>query len=78
MTEVARLSRRPAAAKLPATPSATQAFSQTIGGVSLGSYDGKSIAVAAARNRVAVTWVTRQSLGSTDATGGFALFACVP
>lgn len=64
--------------KLPASASSTQAFSQTLGGVSLGSYDGKSISVAAARNRVAVAWVTRQSLGSSDATGGFAVFACTP
>ncbi len=46
------------------------------GSVSLGSYEGKKIAVAASRQRVAVTWVTRHVLGSTDPVGGYAIFQC--
>ena len=41
------------------------------------TFDGIRIAMAAARNRVAVTWVTKGSLQSTDPTGGWALLRCV-
>ena len=48
----------------------------TVGDENLGNYDGARIAIAAGRERVAVVWVTRKQLGTQDATGGFALFAC--
>lgn len=52
--------------------------SNTIGDQNLGNYDGARISVAAARQRIAVVWVTRKQLGTQDATGGFALYACEP
>jgi hypothetical protein len=47
-----------------------------VGNENLGNYDGVRVAIAAARNRVIVTWITRKQLGTTDETGGFALYAC--
>jgi hypothetical protein len=47
-----------------------------VGTENLGNYDGARVVVAAARTRVIVAWITRKQLGTTDETGGFALYAC--
>ena len=46
------------------------------GVVALAAFDGARVAIAAARNRVLVVWVTKNELGPTDPTGGYAILAC--
>jgi hypothetical protein len=52
------------------------AFSGAVGAVGLGSFDGARVAIAAARKRVFVAWISRNQLAPTDPTGGWALFSC--
>ena len=51
-------------------------FPASFGPANLTTFDGVRIAMAAARNRVAVTWITKATLESTDPTGGWALLRC--
>lgn len=48
------------------------------GQVSLGAYDGKALAVAAARQRVAIAWTTKRTAATGVPAGGWALLACKP
>jgi len=42
----------------------------------LSAYDGAHLAMAAARKRVAVVWLTKATLSSGESPGGWALFDC--
>jgi len=42
----------------------------------LGSFDGTHMAMAAARNRVAVVWLTQHALAAGQPVGGWALLEC--
>jgi hypothetical protein len=48
----------------------------TVGTESLAAFDGARVAIAAARNRVAVVWLTKHALGAMEPKGGFAVYAC--
>lgn len=50
------------------------ATAQTI--ADLKSFDGNQISIAAANGRIAVGWVSRNVLGQSDPTGGFAVYKC--
>lgn len=57
------------------TPVVTVPFQGKIGGVSLSSFDGARVAIAAHNNRVAVVWInTLKPQGASP--GGWALFSC--
>lgn len=47
-----------------------------LGDATLANFSGTQIAMAAARNRVAIVWLTKPKLGDTDPTGGWALLRC--
>lgn len=51
-------------------------FVGAVGATSLATFDGARVAVAAARNRVLIVWLTRSALGPIDPTGGYAVLAC--
>lgn len=42
----------------------------------LASFDGTQLAVAAGNGRLAVAWASRNQLGQSDPTGGYAIFRC--
>lgn len=52
------------------------AASVEVGVPSLAAFDGEHVAMAAARKRVAVVWLTKGALQDGDATGGWALLEC--
>ena len=52
------------------------ALPDKIGTVQLSNFDGNHVAMAAARSRVAVVWLTRGTLSAGDPTGGWALLRC--
>jgi hypothetical protein len=47
-----------------------------LGDATLANFSGTQLAMAAARNRVAIVWLTKPKLGETDPTGGWALLRC--
>lgn len=53
-------------------------LSSSFGGVSLQEFKGERVAIAAARGRVVVTWLTSTApiAGTTTAPGGFAVLGC--
>ena len=51
---------------------------RSLPGIPVGALRDGLIAVAASETRVAVVWGTGMSLGSDDAVGGYAVFACTP
>jgi hypothetical protein len=57
-------------------PVVSMEFPVSLGPNNLTTFDGKHIAVAAARDRVAVTWVSKSKLLPGDASGGWALLRC--
>lgn len=59
-----------------AKPAVSADFPVSLGPNNLTTFDGSHIAIAAARDRVAVTWVSRSALASGDSTGGWALLRC--
>jgi hypothetical protein len=64
------------------TLSSTSTFqtklSSSFGGVSLQDFKGERVAIAAARGRVVVTWITSTATiaGTTTAPGGYAVLGC--
>ncbi|MFO0568787.1 MAG: hypothetical protein U0263_24205 [Polyangiaceae bacterium] len=63
-------------ASLNTKPVVEMDFPVSLGPTNLSSFDGTRIAIAAARERVVVTWVSKGKLASGDATGGWALLRC--
>lgn len=63
-------------ASLSAKPVLSMDFPVSIGPNNLTTFDGTRIAMAAARDRVAVTWVSKGKLAPGDSTGGWALLRC--
>lgn len=61
---------------LGASPIDTVDLPSTIGAVPLTNFDGEHVAIAAARSRVAIVWLTQSILTSGDPTGGWALLKC--
>jgi hypothetical protein len=56
--------------------SAPIVISGSIGIQSLAAFDGTGIAIAAARDRVAITWRSKHALVAGDPTGGYAILSC--
>ncbi|MCC6899833.1 MAG: hypothetical protein IT377_12710 [Polyangiaceae bacterium] len=57
-------------------PAVSRDWVGALGDVSLTDFDGARIAAAAARNRVAMTWLTTATGGSAAPVGGWALLRC--
>ena len=51
-------------------------FAGSLGTMNLSAFDGTRIAAAAARDRVAVTWLTKATADSALPIGGWALLRC--
>jgi hypothetical protein len=47
-----------------------------LGDATLANFSGTQLAMAAARNRVGIVWLTKPTLADGDATGGWALLRC--
>jgi len=62
--------------KLSLAPVATVELPTTLGTASLTDFGGTQLSIAAARDRVAVIWLTKPNLISGDITGGWALLRC--
>jgi hypothetical protein len=67
---------RGAQADVQPTPAGTVHFNDSVGTASLAGFDGQHVALAAARNQVAVVWLTGSELASGSALGGWALLSC--
>jgi hypothetical protein len=52
------------------------ALPEKLGTVELTSFDGNHVAMAAARSRVAVVWLSKGVLTAGDPAGGWALLKC--
>lgn len=61
---------------LSAAPIHSVDLPSTIGPVSLATFDGEHVAMAAARSHVAIVWLMRSTLTTGDPTGGWALLRC--
>lgn len=57
-------------------PVVSMEFPVSLGPNNLTTFDGTHIAMAAARERVVVTWVSKSKLANGDATGGWATLRC--
>ncbi|MBX3183352.1 MAG: hypothetical protein KIT72_03705 [Polyangiaceae bacterium] len=51
-------------------------FLGSVGSTSLSGFQGELVGMAAARNRVAMAWLTRSRLQSGDSVGGWAVLEC--
>jgi hypothetical protein len=61
---------------LSAAPAATLTLSDAVGSLSLKRYAGRQMAVAAARERVALVWLNEPTLEEGERAGGWALLSC--
>ena len=61
---------------LAAGPAVSMDFAGSLGTMNLSAFDGTRIAAAAARDRVAVTWLTKATADSALPIGGWALLRC--
>lgn len=59
-----------------AGPAGSAVLSGSVGAASLDAFDGTHVAIAAARNKVALVWLSKHALTPGDATGGWALLDC--
>lgn len=57
-------------------PAVSMEFPSSFGPANLTAFDGARIAMAAARDRVAVAWVTKGKLAAGEPAGGWALLRC--
>lgn len=57
-------------------PAGSVDLQTNLGEATLANFGGTQMAMAAARNRVAIVWLTKPKLGDTDPTGGWALLRC--
>jgi hypothetical protein len=62
--------------KVSITPSDSVEMPAAVGAVNLGQFDGTHIAMAAARDTVALVWLNKPTLAAGDLTGGWALLRC--
>lgn len=62
--------------KVSLTPSDTVELPPSLCDVSLSTFDGTHLAMAAARNRVVVVWLTKPKLSAGDPSGGYAVLKC--
>lgn len=62
--------------KVSITPADAVELPAAVGPVNLGAFSGQQIAMAAARNKVAVVWLNKPKLAMGDLTGGWALLRC--
>ncbi len=58
------------------TPAATVELQTNLGEATLVGFDGTRMAMAAARNRIAIIWLTKAKLASGEPTGGWVLLKC--
>jgi hypothetical protein len=58
------------------TPPVTTPLLGTVGSVSIASFDGRRVAVAAERSRVALAWLYRDTAAPSTRPGGWALLEC--
>ena len=65
-------------AALDSAPAATVTLDSASGVTSLAGFDGDHVAMAAARQRVALVWLTKTTLTAGDPTGGWAVLQCLP
>jgi hypothetical protein len=57
-------------------PADTVELPTSLGKINLSTFDGTHMAIAAARNHVAVVWLSKPKLADGDPTGGWALLKC--